>query len=295
MASWSEILTEVEQSKTALDVLQCKMDDLLKSIANKTGRNIITYYSSWLTKPQAENVDINDSDMNAFMQAVYRLDKSKGVDLILHTPGGNVTAAENIVSYLHSIFGNDVRAIIPQMAMSAGTMIALSCDVIMMGKQSCLGPVDPQMGGISCQEALDEFEKAVNDTKTEPTSLPLWQTRIAKYPPTFLVSCKNAIDLSKSYTENWLSKIYNVTGDELKRMSDVFTEHKESKTHSRHITPLQCKEIGLNILDMESDNELQDLLLSLHHCHMIFFDKTQVVKAVSNNIGARYYRVSNAK
>ena len=70
---------------------------------------------------------IDDNDKNALMQVVHRLDKSKGLDLILHTPGGQIAATESIVTYLKSIFGNDIRAFIPQLAMSAGTMIALSC------------------------------------------------------------------------------------------------------------------------------------------------------------------------
>lgn len=59
--------------------------------------------------------------------------KSKyGLDLILHTHGGQIAATESIVHYLRSIFGNNIRAFIPQLAMSAGTMIALSCKEIIM-------------------------------------------------------------------------------------------------------------------------------------------------------------------
>lgn len=53
--------------------------------------------------------------MNAFMNAVYQLDKDKGLDLILHTPGGDLAATESIVNYLHSVFGTDIRAIVPQL------------------------------------------------------------------------------------------------------------------------------------------------------------------------------------
>ena len=61
------------------------------------------------------------------MNAIHGLDHSKGLDLILHTPGGNVAATECIVNYLKSVFGGNIRAIIPQLSMSCGTMIALSC------------------------------------------------------------------------------------------------------------------------------------------------------------------------
>ena len=84
------------------------------------------------------------------MNAVYGLDRSKGLDLILHTPGGDLAATESIVTYLKKMFNNDIRAIIPQISMSAGTMIAMSCKEIIMGEQSSLGPIDPQMGGVAC-------------------------------------------------------------------------------------------------------------------------------------------------
>lgn len=92
----------------------------------------------------------------------------KGLDLILHTPGGDLAATESIVDYLNQMFGKDIRAIIPQISMSAGTMMALSCSEIMMGKQSNLGPIDPQMGGVACQAVLDEFQKAKDDIRSNP-------------------------------------------------------------------------------------------------------------------------------
>ncbi len=290
MASWSELLNEADASEDPILFLSHKRNSFLNEIHAYTGRNVITYYSSWLTKPQAPNIDINDSDKNAFMQAIYKMDKSKGLDLILHTPGGGIAATESIVDYLHSIFDGDIRAIVPQIAMSAGTMIALSCSSIMMGKHSNLGPVDPQNRGISCQEALEEFETAKQEVLDNPSSLGLWQVLISKYTPTFLVSCKNAIDWSKTLANNWITSNKDIEMHNASKIIKLFVEHNESKSHDRHISKEKCKEVGLNIIDMESDQVLQDLILSLHHCYMIFFDKTIVVKTVENQLGAAYLR-----
>lgn len=128
------------------------------------------------------------------MLAIHKLDKSKGLDLILHTPGGDVAATESLVDYLYSIFGHDFRVIVPQISMSAGTMIALSSKEILMGKQSNLGPIDPQMGGLACQAVLDEFEQAKKDIRNNPHAAALWQVIIGKYHPTFLGSCQQAIE-----------------------------------------------------------------------------------------------------
>ena len=147
MPNWGEVLSEIQsvQVGNPLDIIRRKYLDIMHQY---TGRNVIAYYSGFLQKPNNSGA-IDDNDKNAFMQTAYGLDKSIGLDLILHTPGGNTAATESIVHYLKSIFGKDIRAFVPQMAMSAGTMIALSCKEIVMGKQSNIGPIDPQFGGMS--------------------------------------------------------------------------------------------------------------------------------------------------
>jgi len=73
------------------------------------------------------------------MLAINKLDRSKGLDLILHTPGGDIAATESLVDYLYSMFDKDIRVIVPQISMSDGTMIALASKEIVMGKHSNLG------------------------------------------------------------------------------------------------------------------------------------------------------------
>ena len=112
---------------------------------------------------------ITDNDMNGFMNSISGMDeKSKGLDLILHTPGGGVTATESIVNYLRKVFNKDIRVIVPHLAMSAGTMIACSSKEIVMGKESSLGPIDPQYRGVPAQGVLNEFESAMSDIGLSP-------------------------------------------------------------------------------------------------------------------------------
>ena len=294
MPSWSEIFNNFNRTKESdrISYLVKEKKQYLDEISRCTGRNVITYYSGWMQKPTAADVSINDKDINAFMEAVYKLDKSKGVDLILHTPGGDIAATEKIIDYLHSIFKGDIRAIVPQMAMSAGSMIAVSCKEIIMGKQSCLGPFDPQIGGVACQSVLKEFEKAKEDIKQNPHALGLWQVMFAKYNPTFLVTCEQAIELSDDLADEILSKTFS---DKTKRKEilKAFNNNTTTKVHSRHISKEKCKSVGLNIIDMEDDQHLQDMILSLHHCYMIYLEQTIVTKIVENNIGGCTMRLLN--
>jgi ATP-dependent protease ClpP protease subunit len=296
MPSWSEIFNNFQRNKESdrIPFLVKEKQKYLDEISKCTNRNVITYYSGWMQKPTAADVSINDKDINAFMEAVYKLDKSKGVDLILHTPGGDIAATEKIIDYLHSLFKGDIRAIIPQMAMSAGSMIAVSCKEIMMGRQSCLGPFDPQIGGIACQSVLKEFEKAKEDIRQNPHALGLWQVIFSKYTPTFLVTCEQATELSDDLADEILSKNFPDKNTR-KSILKAFNNNTTTKVHSRHISKDKCKAVGLNILDMEQDQHLQDMILSLHHCYMIYLESTVVTKIVENNIGGCTMRLLNTK
>lgn len=287
MANWSEILDEVntyQDSAGKLNEIRQRYFDKINSI---TGRNIITYYSGWLKDTSIPNTNIDDKDVNALMNAVYKLDKTKGLDLILHTPGGDIAATESIVKYLQSIFPNNIRAIIPQLSMSAGTMIAMSCNCIVMGKQSSLGPIDPQLsGGIACQGIIDEYKRALNDVATNPNALGLWSTIISKYHPTLIGECENAVKWSKELATNWLKKVYSSI--DMAVVENLFISHANSYSHSRHISREECRSAGLNIEDLEDNQDLQDAVLSLHHCYMILFDKWRYSKIIENHIGGRY-------
>lgn len=130
MPSWNEIMNVVDSSSDVAGKLAELRLQYMSEISKITERNVITYYSGWLKKPDAPHVSIDEQDKNAFMSAVYKLNRDKGLDLILHTPGGDIAATESIVEYLHDMFKGDIRAFIPQISMSAGTMIAMSCKEI---------------------------------------------------------------------------------------------------------------------------------------------------------------------
>lgn len=80
---------------------------------------------------------------------VHHLDKiwpSKKISLILHTNGGNTSAAWRIVNLLRT-FCDDLEVIVPSRAFSAGTLISLGANRIIMTKQASLGPIDPSLSG----------------------------------------------------------------------------------------------------------------------------------------------------
>jgi len=293
MPNWNEVLSEVlaehnKQNKKLppLDIVRKKY---LSKVSEITGRNTIAYYSGWLQKPSAPGTGINDKDKSGFMLTIHKLDRSKGLDLILHTPGGEVAATESLIDYLYAMFDKDIRVIVPQISMSGGTMIALAAKKIIMGKQSNLGPIDPQIGGRACQAILNEFETAKAEVSANPLSLALWQVIIRQYSPTLLGKCQQAIEWSEAIAEKVLkANMFSNEPHKVKDVIELFADHSVQKSHARHISKQECKDIGLDIINLESNQALQDAVLTTHHAFMHTFNNTYCVKIIENNLGVAY-------
>ena len=294
MPNWKEVLGEInaeaggnpQKMGPAIDSIRRKY---LNALFKYTKRNVIAYYSGWQQHPRASSAHINDKDMAGLMLAIHQLEKDKGLDLILHTPGGDVAATESMVIYLESIFGADIRAIVPQLAMSAGTLIALSTNAIIMGKHSSLGPIDPQIGGVPAEGVLKEFETAKQEILTNPNAAGYWQFILQKYHPTFLSSCQQAIDMSVQLVREWLEE--NMCKKNPKVIDSIirhFSNHEETKMHSRHIMIDVCKKLKMNIIPLEDDNDLQDLVLTAHHTFMHTFSRSGAVKIIENHRGIAF-------
>ncbi|NTV22377.1 MAG: S49 family peptidase [Candidatus Yonathbacteria bacterium] len=288
MADWTDILREIQSTRGDFDGVRRKY---LKQLSIYTGRNTIIYYSGWLQKPGPYPLGINDLDKNAFMATIRGLDRSKGLDLILHTPGGEVAATESIIDYLCQMF-LDIRVIVPQLAMSGGTMIACSADSIVMGKQSSLGPIDPQVptpfGQVPAHALIEEFEKAYKEIKRDQIAILVWQPILSKYIPTLHGECQKAMKWAEEIVTERLKQrmLRNLSTEEMKNvLENIMRElgnHSVSLSHSRHLSVQKCKDIGLNIYNLEEDQKLQDLVLSVHHATMHTLSSTLAFKITEN-------------
>jgi membrane-bound ClpP family serine protease len=294
MSSWNDLYDEINAAGSVHDLLRRKY---LSALADYTGRNVITYYSGWLNKPEfAQQTIINDEDKNGFMATIKDLDREKGLDLILHTQGGETAATESLVDYLKTCF-TDIRAIIPQIAMSGGTMIACACKSIVMGKQSSLGPIDPQIQGVAAHGILEEYKQAVAEIASDPSRIPIWQVIFSKYYPALIGDCKKAIDWSEEMVKKWLSEGM-LQGEEEAKINEVIKELSDqaiTKSHGRHLSAQKCKDIGLKIEMMEDNQDFQNAILAIHHSAMLTFSQTPSIKIIENQNGKAYIKTSNLR
>lgn len=305
MPTWGQILGEIKTriqqgDNQAFDSVRNKY---LKELSAFTKRNTIIYATRWTAGDAPPNlVSINDEDIHAFMEAIAGL-QGNDLDLILHTGGGSAEATDAIVSYLRQKFSN-IRIIIPQAAMSAGTMLACSADKIIMGKQSSIGPIDPQfilqtsvgIQAIPAHAILEQFKKAQDDCRDNPKNLNSWLPMLSQYGPALLVRCQDQIDFGKELVENWLGSYMfkDEKTDKPAAIADFLSKHSNFKTHGKHINAIEAKELGLKIEMLEDNQDLQDKILSAFHATMHAFGSTNTAKVVANQNGNCFLKQFNA-
>ena len=229
------------------------------------------------------------------MEVLHGLDGPK-LDLILHSPGGRPEATEAIVNYLRSKF-SDIRVIVPHEAMSAATMLACAAKQLVMGRQSYLGPIDPQfqlptgqgIQMIPAQAILDQFEQAKKACVEDEANFRAWIPMLQQYGPALLNQCENSIALSRELVSTWLETgMFNDQCDRKERAEEVaaaLADHRKLRTHGRPLSSDYLRSIGLKVQQLEEDQELQDKVLTVYHAAMHTFIGTQATKIIENHNG----------
>jgi hypothetical protein len=308
LPTWSGVLAEIQAevakgNPSAFDVVRRKY---LAALAAHTQRNVIVYAAKW-TQPGDHDpnlTSITEEDVQGLMEVVHGL-PARQLDLILHSPGGSAEAAEAIVHYLRAKFDH-IRVIVPHAAMSAATLVACAANEIVMGKQSSLGPVDPQyivvgpnpgqVQAVPAQAILDQFARAKQECK-DPHLLGAWAPMLAQYGPALLVQCENALKLAENLAAEWI-RTWMLGATKGKRgamkaraIAKALRDHKRFRSHARHISRDQAKAMGLVVLDLEADQTLQDLVLSVFHATTQAFDATPAVKIIENQLGKAFLKL----
>ena len=314
MGSWGEILREVTKSGEERGAAGPDLDGIrlkyIEAIRQVTGRAVIVYASGWLRKDGSGiDASVTSADVHALMESCHGVEDRR-VDLIIHSPGGSPTAAEQMINYLRTQF-DELVAYIPLQAKSAATMMALGCDEIWMGRHSELGPIDPQVlipvaegqRYAPAHAIVRDFDRAKREIAENITALPAWTPILRGYAGGLLDFCTQQIKLSQEVVAKWLEQYMLAHGDagiaEADRASRALeiaeyfgsdVSYERFKTHGR---PIRIEELstvqGLRVRALEENDKLQDAVLSLYHTLDISFGGP-AIKIVENHKGARYVR-----
>lgn len=156
-----------------------------------------------------------------------------------------------------------------------------------------IGPVDPQYRNVPAEGVLDEFNRAIQETTQNPQKALIWREIIGQYRPTFIGECANAVQLSRDLIENWLKTgMFAKSRNKLKKTTkivDELTSHRSSKMHDKHFDSVACKKMGLKVIEMESNQQLQDAILAVHHSYVLSsYVISNSIKYIENNKGQSF-------
>ena len=202
--------------------------------------------------------------------------KQESVAVILDTPGGVVEVVERMVTALRSVY-KEVTVIVPDRAMSAGTILALSADRIMMDHLSCLGPIDPQIERegklVPALSYLNQFER-LNQKAQDGALTTAEYALLNKLDLGELYQFEQARELSIDLLIKWLSqykfKNWNKTEtrqldvteamriERAREIAALLNDPEKWHSHGRAIdmNTLRGEEVKLKIDSFEDDPEL---------------------------------------
>lgn len=180
--------------------------------------------------------------------------------------------------------------------MSGGTIMACSAREIVMARHSSIGPIDPQIRGVPAKGVIEEFKRAAQEIAADGRMQAVWMPILAQYSPTFIGNCENAIRWSEEFARQQLADnmFRGVKGkkEKIDRIINALTEYGEVKLHERQIGYKEARSIGLKVLLLEEMNELQDLILTVHHCFVHTLSNTAAFKIIENHDGAAFMKMS---
>jgi len=201
------------------------------------------------------------------------------VDVILETPGGSGEVAEEIVRLLHDKY-SDVAFIVPGWAKSAGTIMVMAGDEILMGSASALGPIDAQIGWqgkvFSADALIEGLEKIKREVEQTGALNKAYIPMLSNLSPGELQHAEDALEFAKDLVRDWLVRykfkdwhVHTSTGKKVteaerrkraKEIADQLCDQRCWKTHGRSIRMQDLKDMGVRITDYTKLPELADAI-----------------------------------
>jgi ATP-dependent protease ClpP protease subunit len=237
---------------------------LIREIETRTGAVLICYVSG-------ANCQIEDADTIGFVELLHNVPAGRPIDLILHTCGGDVDAAEKLINLVKARQGDDkiaLRMIIPDAAKSAGTLMALGANELLMSDSSELGMIDPQAylkddaGNEICTSVvayLEAFREHSETFAKSPTN-PVAQAMFQRFDPVIVRKFQLYVERTRDIAERMLNR----WGAASTTISHSLLDVRQWKSHNQMIGHGDARQLGLNVTYLPPDDELWQLCWHLY-------------------------------
>ena len=231
---------------------------LLVSIGNELDRPVVAFFTSF-----SFPVALDDQDVQMLEDLLRTLDLSKGLAVIVSSPGGSGLAAERIIRVLRSYSGTgEYWAIVPAKAKSAATMVCLGASRILMGPAAELGPIDPQQivrgKFVSVHHIIDSYHKLFRGANRSKGNLEPYLQQLSSYNSSEIVHLEAERDLATDVAVGCLQSgmMAGKSAEEIKKTMQVFLHPSATKSHGRPIYHDEAKRCGLNVEVCDGHSEL---------------------------------------
>jgi ClpP class serine protease len=261
---------------------------IYKELEKVLGMPVLAYFTSFHYE-----VMIDDSDATMIEGILQKADLSKGLAIIINSPGGSGISAERILNICKSYSGTgEFVSIVPNKAKSAATMVCMGASKIYMGKTSELGPIDPQIqfkddrGNITsfalCN-LIQSYEELFDNAVKEKGNLEPYIQQLANYDARQIKKYKGAVQLSEDLAIQALKNgmMNHLTKSVIQKKIKVFLTPDKTKDHGRPIFYSEARRCGFNIDLMNSKSDLWKLSYELF-VRLNNFTSTKVAKCIEN-------------
>ena len=271
--------------------------ELLRLIGeyNKLRKTDLLVYAAAMNK-QVPDVSLSMDDYYVIFD-LLRTNSSKKLDCYIQTPGGSGEAAEEVVRFTRSKF-EDVSFVVSGEAKSAGTIIVLSGDEILMTHSGSLGPIDAQVKigrmVVSAHDYLEWIREKRAEAEEKSKLNPFDATVVAQISPGELNGVLHALEFAKDLVVDWLPKYkfknWVITETKKEKVTEVMkktraeyiakklSDHSKWRSHGRSIKIDDLEGIGLRITNVDKDAALSDIVYRIQTVIKLLFESTFIYK-----------------
>ncbi|MGH3812034.1 MAG: SDH family Clp fold serine proteinase [Pseudonocardiaceae bacterium] len=224
--------------------------DLIKDYQQRHGCNLAVLIDQ-----------ITQDSITLFAELLYGLDRAQDLHLLLASPGGDGGAAVRLARMAQAAC-RELVVIVPEMAKSAATILALGAHTIVMGPTSDLGPIDPQIlvsdrGFFSAKDLIEAVNSALDDVATRPDTYPLHAAMLAGIDSTAVQFARSALASTDELAEQAISSNPDRTPQDIEELCAMVRRPliDQPKTHSAVIGSSEARQAGLPVRKLEADDE----------------------------------------
>jgi len=255
---------------------------LLKEIEKITKTKVIAY----LANPNASPNFIDHNDPLFLNDLLQSVGDTKGLDVIIDSPGGEANVAEKLAIMCRE-HCKVLRAMIPNSAKSAATMWAISCDKILMGYLSEIGPIDPQIRMVDPQgritfvpaqsiiDSVGQIHEMLRAGVDQRVAIGL----IQKLDPAIIDVANKAINFSQQFAERWLSQyMLNNDPSKAKEIAEALSDNRRWLSHGKRIGFKEAQDLGLEVEAIDRKTSLWKLLWEYYGRVQMMMNATGTIK-----------------